>query len=415
MISFSIFSILYFFYIYVVYSVSPFEFISEYERTKHNLKIYKKKYLKLLRKNWENLDLKEFIKILDETLQIRQLPIKRIVPIKKINEEFLKNYIEKTIPEEEKDLSFIEKVLKIMGLIPKNYKLKKELINLYLSQTAGFYDYHSQNFYMLDYFSLREDDISKIIVSHEITHFLQDINFNIKKLLSWADGNTDKKMVVSYILEGDATYTMLEWYYEFGSNKLIPYTLKNYLFINEQSKELSKVPIIIKNQLIFPYLKGQLFFQYLKLHLKNKDWQNLPYKKIPLSTEMLLHPQKYIEYKDFPQKITLPQQYSKGKIIYTNIMGEANLYSIISQFNKNCNLYSKDIAAGWGGDRYFLFSDNHLIWIIAFDTKKDTKEFSIFMGKNIKNWNKETRKNGYKLSYTFENNHFILNFQPIQK
>jgi hypothetical protein len=106
------------------------------------------------------------------------------------------------------------------------------------------------------------------------------------------------------------------------------------------------------------------------------------FTKLPLSTEQILHPEKYFSYEP-PLKLTLPnfrRTLGPGwKRIDTDVNGEWGYYLVLDEYLKNAS-QARTAAAGWGGDRFTIYEgsrpgDVFLAQISAWDTPADAKEF----------------------------------------
>ena len=103
---------------------------------------------------------------------------------------------------------------------------------------------------------------------------------------------------------------------------------------------------------------------------------------MPLSSEQILHPEKYFDY-ETPVKVALPELRTMlgtgWKRIDYDVNGEWSLYLILDQF-LNASAESRRAAAGWAGDRYALYEgskpgDVFFAQLTAWDTQNDAREF----------------------------------------
>lgn len=358
---------------------------------------------------------KIFLEVLNQTMEIRGLPTHKVIPIKTVDEDFLVNFLqiqwEKHMGER---IVHIETVLKKMGLIEPDYNIESELTKLYLEQTAGFYDYHENLFYIMDTFSMNSI-MGKIIVAHELTHFLQDQHFDIENLLAEYDKNTDQQTAILSILEGDATLAMLEWSMKHG----VPGSLQeltDFFVIGDTQVEFGQSPQIIKDMLLQPYLAGIDFFLYLQ-NAGIEDWRNKPFQKPPVSMEMVLHPEKYLKYNDFPRDLYVPAKYEAhhGEILYTDAFGELYLRSVIRQFNQHKEYHPHKLAQGWNGDTFFLFEDGFILWMLCFDTAQDEEAFQEFLEVSENFWNSALSNINRQLVWEKQEGIFFLQFRTVQK
>ena len=133
------------------------------------------------------------------------------------------------------------------------------------------------------------------------------------------------------------------------------------------------------------------------------------FTRLPLSTEQILHSEKYFKY-ERPTKILLPDvtnllnagsagilpaparakfrrrlptahrplPTSTWHRIDSDVNGEWTYYLILDQF-LNAPVESKRAAAGWGGDRYALYEGPNgqvfLAQVAVWDTENDAREF----------------------------------------
>ena len=106
------------------------------------------------------------------------------------------------------------------------------------------------------------------------------------------------------------------------------------------------------------------------------------FKKLPLSTEQILHAEKYFTY-ERPVKVAMPNlalALGRGwRRIDYDVNGEWGYYLVLDQFINNVT-ESKRAAAGWGGDRFAIYqgrrsSDVFLAQLTVWDTAADAKEF----------------------------------------
>jgi hypothetical protein len=118
--------------------------------------------------------------VLKETSEIRELAILR--PVKSgaqsreaIEQMLVKNLNEQVTPAE---MHATELALRKFGLAPKDFQYRSFIIKLLTEQVAGYYDPRSQRFHLADWL---EVEGQKPVMSHELTHALQDQHFNLRR------------------------------------------------------------------------------------------------------------------------------------------------------------------------------------------------------------------------------------------
>jgi hypothetical protein len=231
------------------------------------------------------------------------------------------------------------------------------MVKVLTEQIAGLYDPDSQEFFIADWTSPADE---RPVMSHELTHALQDQHFHIDKWTDAAKPNDDGELARDAVIEGSAMAAMLD--YTLGGKGSIrdlgdfdPALLMGDM---DSSPELSKAPKVLQDELLFPYLAGVRFTQHL---LKaGNGWPDFykVFAKPPASTQQIMHPDLYLQGV-MPAKVEIPA--AKGAIssdwkkLDENNMGEFGLQEILKQF------LAKDraatLAARWSGDRYAIYEN----------------------------------------------------------
>ena len=305
----------------------------------------------------------EFLEAADEVLaemsKLIDLPI--LSPLKKSlrsREEIRAYLLQKMKEDKDADKRYADqKTMEKFGLIPKDYPLDQVLVKVLTEQIAGLYDPDSQEFFIADWTTPADE---RPVMSHELTHALQDQHFHIDKWTDAAKPNDDGELARDAVLEGSAMAAMLD--YELGGKGSIrdlgdfdPTLLMGDM---DSSPELAKAPKVVQDELLFPYLEGIRFTQQL---LKaGNGWPDFyrVFDKPPVSTQQIMHPQLYLQGVA-PAKIELPA--TKGvvsadwKKLDENLMGEFGLQEILKQFLPKER--SRTLAAAWKGDRYAIFEN----------------------------------------------------------
>lgn len=285
--------------------------------------------------------------------------------LKEFNEEYSEGGLEKTA-----------KVLKKFGLIKPDYDLEKGLLSLYGEQIGAFYDSEKKAIFNVRGLNLGRG-LSDAMLAHELTHMLQDQNFNIHAVLDDKKRNDDEKLSQTALIEGDATLLMQLFYMDSLSFSFL-WDAMSALFVEQ--KEFYNAPMVLQENIMFPYLKGLVFvnFVYQKLGWKGI---NECYKRLPVSTEEILHPSKYLLNNDKPLKINWPELESfkeKYELIEEDVLGEFNIEVLFKYFLGK--ILNAKMWEGWGADRYQVYEnkDNKrlsLVWLTLWDTLPDADEF----------------------------------------
>jgi hypothetical protein len=332
----------------------------------------------------------EFLKAADEVLaqmsQLLALPIKE--PLKKTlrSKEEIREYL---VREEKEDRTDAEryadtKTLEAFGLIPKDFPLDSFMLDVLTDQVAGLYDPKAKEFYIADWIPADEQ---REVMSHELTHALEDQSFHIDPWIKAARPNDDAELARQSVSEGSALAAMVD--YTMRDQKIGVRDLPDVSLlirsgaVSEMDKDpkLSKAPLYIRDELLFPYLAGTGFSQqFLKAHSGWKDL-HLIFENPPVSTQQIIHPDLYLSNVK-PEAVALPDW--KGlvpddwKLLEENVMGEFGLGEVLKQFigQQRADM----ISSAWKGDRYAVFESGapkktSLAFRLALDNPDDTARF----------------------------------------
>src|SRR5580658_6322162 len=124
----------------------------------------------------------EFLLTVDEVLadMSNLLGLPQTEPLKRTlrSREEIRAYILREM-DEDKDAAkraTDEKILKRLGLIPRDFPLDSYMVDLLSEQIAGLYDPKGKEFYIADWIPAADQ---REVMAHELTHALQDQHFHI--------------------------------------------------------------------------------------------------------------------------------------------------------------------------------------------------------------------------------------------
>jgi hypothetical protein len=252
------------------------------------------------------------------------------------------------------------------GLLPKGFNLDSFLVDLLTEQIAGLYDPKAHEFYIADWISAEDQ---RMVMSHELTHALQDQYFHIEAWAHAARPNDDAELARESVLEGSAMVGMLE--YELRDKGFKLKDLPDFdpsIFVGDlaDTPNLKKAPPFIKDSLLFPYFAGLNFSLAV---VRTEGWKGFDsiFANPPTGTQQIMHPALYRSRKAAaPIKVDLPDGVpaSSWNKLEENTMGEFGWKEILKQFLDEDR--AKKVAAAWDGDTYVTFEH------------KDTKELMVF-------------------------------------
>jgi hypothetical protein len=296
-----------------------------------------------------------------------------------------------------------EMAMKAFGLLPRSLDLKPLLIQVYSEEIAAFYDPKTKTMHLIEepeskakaqptflerLFGKKsgfDKDENKTVIAHELTHALSDQHYDLERLHKDAKHDDDRSLAVSALIEGEATLAMMgagmdDW----DGSKVIKLPaadldrglslISPFLTMMGGGKSLREAPTIISETMTFPYLRGMIFCAKLT---NDGGWKAVDdaYKSPPVSTEQVLHPEKYRGHPDLPTMIDL-RELKPGadwKELGRNVLGELQISIMLGRHGARA-------AAGWDGDRYAVFEGPGgklgLVWFSTWDSEDDAREFT---------------------------------------
>ena len=291
--------------------------------------------------------------------------------------DFLKDYL----PEDAKKDAL---ELNLLGLLPANFDLISFYEKLYAEQIAGFYDNKTKEMVVVQGAGFNGPE--RMTYSHEFAHVLQDQLYDIQNGLNYSDEKckheSERCAGVQAILEGDASLVESLWFNSYATAQ-DKKDVQNF-YQNYSSPVYDSAPEFMKQDFLFPYQQGKEFIQ--SIYDKGRFAAvNAVFANPPVSTEQILHPEKYPD--DRPVDVKLPdvaQALGAGWQESTSgVIGEWYTYLILAQSDITAarlpDRTAKTAADGWGGDAYAVYSNgsqNALAAAWVWDTQNDASEFA---------------------------------------
>jgi hypothetical protein len=271
------------------------------------------------------------------------------------------------------------------GLLPPDFRLKEFVLDLLTEQAAGYYDPKQQTFFIADWLPQL---VQKPVMAHELVHALQDQHYNLQKNFDLVKDQADLSLARKALVEGDAMAVMLLYLLEpLGLTMADLPDMGTLLqgstaLLGDQFQVYTRAPLILRQQLLFPYVHGLAF---VKAALTHGGWPGLQrvYQHPPVSTQQIMHPEKYLaEPAVLPSEVTL--HVPEGALrtpwqkLKRDVLGEFFLSVILQQFLPEEE--ARQSAAGWRGDRYELFEQQDsgrllLVCVTAWDTLAEATAF----------------------------------------
>ena len=323
-------------------------------------------------------------KLKKSIVEIGRLEFKRDVPVRYLDRAQMKKYIDDLFESDYPDelAGKEQEVIYLMGFTDKMIDLKPLRKKIILENVGGMYNEKTKELLAVEEF--RElGMINASALAHELRHAIQDQHFQLAAVLGDLSDFDDRKLAALAAVEGDATLVMIR---QLGFDpELIgaAFNPENVLSFSALAGAslLAAAPDIVKYQLLMPYLDGMKFSQAV---FKAGKWKGLNrvLSHKPLSSEQILHPQKYLAGEK-PQAVFTGFRPSRGELAHSGVIGEYYLNVLLKNGPE-----ITDTAAGWGGDLFSLYRHGDsrlLLWESHWDAGSDCARFYADFQKFLEN------------------------------
>lgn len=243
------------------------------------------------------------------------------------------------------DLREDEQTLQLLGLIEPTEDLEG-VADAIAEDVAGAYDSRRDRLYVIRGSTPEESPLDEVVLAHELTHALEDQRFGLPEP---DEVPGDGGLAALALVEGTATALMVEYATTEG-------LVGSFLDATVDSAAYARIPDFVEAQLFFTYLRGATFVGTLREAGDDWDLVDLAHRsRPPLSTEQILHPQKYLSYER-----PLAVRVDAGRVldgdwqeVDADDVGEFDTFKLLELGVGEAA--ARRAAAGWGGGRFELW------------------------------------------------------------
>jgi len=291
--------------------------------------------------------------------QIRELPKQQEVPLNFLSDSDLSAFLRRLLYSlEYQEAAERQHVLfSALDLLPAPGEDFAPSVRTRARQLIAFYDTAEAQIFVST--SGRDSDPPDFSLVHQYAHALINQHFNLIALTSDAP-NMDAAQARDALFEGDATSVLA--IHRFGDVAQADLdALATHLYEVELT-DYEGLPLSrdMRDLYAFPYREGARFVRAL---LDAGWWPavNAAYLDPPVSTEQILHPEKYIETpRDMPRTVFLTdlgEDLGEGwRLVGQYVLGELVLRVHLDKYLPD-TLEAHAAAAGWDGDLAVIWQD----------------------------------------------------------
>lgn len=268
---------------------------------------------------------------------------------------FLAKRIKKTLKSGE--IYADELSLKMFGLVPQDYDLRKSTIDLLTEQAAAFYDYDAKKLFLLEDTSLEEETTT---LAHELAHALADQHFNLDKFMDESPASDDENLAHTAVVEGEASWLMIAYDLKEQGQPAVPSPEMLKSVVDAGSDSMADYPVLkgsplyIQQSLLFPYTEGTLFFDVVYKRMKQRAFAAV-FEEPPVDSAQVIHPDRYFAHeKPAKPEVIAPRLNAKQKEITEGSVGEFDHQMLLTEYISEAE--SKAIAPHLRGGEYKIFA-----------------------------------------------------------
>lgn len=329
----------------------------------------------------------DLAQVQDEVAAIRDLPfVADPTPVVLDRSELGARLIEQFRVEAERgNLAVEARAFRAFGLFPEGMAIASVMIGSSAADIQGYYDPETDEMVLVGDDDDQLSGLEELVFAHELVHALQDQRLGLDQLTTlYRTTPDDEALALAALIEGDAS--LVQNLYLESHQEVMPGLVIGALRMLNGGGARVDVPPVLAHTTNFRYGAGEIFAERLK---DEGGWEavNAAYSDMPVSTEQILHPAKYLE-RDDPTPVMLPDlapAFDEGwNEIHENTLGELQIAVLLDDqaVGEFAPLAAdaSDAAAGWDGDTYQLWAGDDgreaLVWRSVWDSAADASEFT---------------------------------------
>jgi hypothetical protein len=318
---------------------------------------------------------KELLQSVDEIMHFASqdtlLPIKHSVKKAIVGREQVEKYLNEKFENDVDRIRFerSELVLKKFGLLPRSFELHDFLIKLLSEQVAGYYNEKSKTMNLLDWVDL---DMQKPVMAHELTHALQDQSYDLEKISKMEEEiekkgledldalvrNDEESTCRTAVMEGQAMIVLLDYILAPSgrsvqdSPKFVD-LMQGRMDKDNDSPIFDRAPLLLQEELIFPYRQGMTFIKELLLAGGKKMAYTGVLDNMPKTTREILEPKEYLAGRRIPPLLLPDLGFLKKdyEAFDAGAVGEFDVVILLKVYAEDA--VAQRLSPDWRGGAYY--------------------------------------------------------------
>lgn len=257
--------------------------------------------------------------------------------------------------------------MKKLGFLPRDFNLKEFLVKSTGQGIAAYYDPETKTISMLNWVP---PDRQEPILAHELTHALQDQNYDLTMWMKAGSkvnpdakgGSDDSALARKAVVEGQGMVVYVDYLLKAAGRSLedtpgLIYQMEDPTVKGAVDSQLMHdAPMILREMGTFAYLGGLIF----EGELLHKGGKKMAFEGVfarpPRNSHEVLQPNSYIDGEKLPPvripdlRRLLSEQYD---VFDTGGIGEVDVRALLKQYGER--KIADDVSSAWQGGAYVTY------------------------------------------------------------
>jgi hypothetical protein len=296
-----------------------------------------------------------------------EMPKHAVVKRRLVGKADVEKYATGQLAKEEFTKRFTQEELsmKKLGFLPRDFNLKEFLVKSTGQEVAAYYDPETKTISMLDWVP---PDQQEPILAHELTHALQDQNYDLAKWMragtveGQGGATNDNALARKAVVEGQAMVVYVDYMLKPVGRSLedtpgLIYQMEEpAVKAVADSQLMHDAPMIMREIGTFAYNSG-LIFEGELLHKGGKKMAFAgAFARPPRNTHEVLQPDTYIQGEKL-EPVRIPDMRdvlnSEYDVYDSGGVGELDVRALLKQFGER--KIADDVSAAWQGGAYVTY------------------------------------------------------------
>jgi hypothetical protein len=261
-----------------------------------------------------------------------------------------------------------------LGLMPRAFDLRAAVLAFQAANAAGFYSPLDDRLYVVDGAASAGDSSADALFLHELAHALQAQRSGLLELLLGLRGREDLGFAITAFLEGEATLVEVS---DAAARAAVARPTPAELAARfPTAAAVPELPRVVAEAQLAAYPLGYALVDALVAR-GGTSALDAAYQDPPLTSEELLHPERYLEGRREPYRELPSEPRLRGcRARSTSTYGELTVRAWLEQQGAAASAATA-AAAGWNADRAWLLDCGVRVasaWLLEYDGEREARE-----------------------------------------